>query len=519
MKSLSSLKRAAQEGLTWVQAQAGVREVEVFVASNEQLLTRLNYTSEIPCNGVEEPKSTLSFGVGLRVALETDEGLKTGFGSELGDLALAGITRAFQRAQRGAVLDPEFVSLPKPFGERPIRDRLHDPQVMALGTKEIVPAGWRVLEKALDTFRASEKLLVEAGGQEKVPHLGLIVGGDLTVLKERMAVASTHLPHAETDESTVLLSFVTAMVERGYGKGSGWSAHASWQDFEAQAGAEAARSAINTMGGQRVPDGEYGVLFGPQPVADLFHNLILPALQADVFYAAASPFLGKLGQPIAWDKLSVYDHGALPRLAGSKRITCEGLPTGRTDLIQHGRLVGLLCNYYESQRLLRDSQAREKLGADPHQHPEALRPRNGFRFLEGGGRHFQVPPRIAATNVFIQSEPSGTPHEELLRRVGNGLYIGRIWYTYPINGLAIGDFSCTVVGDSYIIKEGQIVAPLKPNTVRLNDNVHRLLNNVLGVGNQARPTIVWAADQIVHAPEMAVARVPLRGIASSMEMY
>jgi PmbA protein len=37
--------------------------------------------------------------------------------------------------------------------------------------------------------------------------------------------------------------------------------------------------------------------------------------------------------------------------------------------------------------------------------------------------------------------------EELLRRVGNGPYIGRIWYTYPINGARAGDFTCTVTAD------------------------------------------------------------------------
>src|SRR2546421_7592773 len=36
------------------------------------------------------------------------------------------------------------------------------------------------------------------------------------------------------------------------------------------------------------------------------------------------------------------DHGALPGLVGSKGITCEGLPTGRTDLIKEGVLVGCL---------------------------------------------------------------------------------------------------------------------------------------------------------------------------------
>ena len=63
----------------------------------------------------------------------------------------------------------------------------------------------------------------------------------------------------------------------------------------------------------------------------------------------------------------------------------------------------------------------------------------------------------------------------------DGLYIGRIWYTYPINGLRAGDFTCTVVGDSFIIRDGRLAAPLKANTVRINDNITRLLASVVGV--------------------------------------
>ncbi len=38
--------------------------------------------------------------------------------------------------------------------------------------------------------------------------------------------------------------------------------------------------------------------------------------------------------------LTVHDSGAAPGLMGSKGITCEGLPTGRTEIIRDGVLVG-----------------------------------------------------------------------------------------------------------------------------------------------------------------------------------
>ena len=111
---IAELKRAAEAALALVSAAAGIREAEVFAAANRSLLTRLNYTSHIPCNGVEEPKSTEMSGLGLQVVFESgaDAGPLIGFGSEPSDFGEAGVRRALDKARRSAVGDPEFRSLP-----------------------------------------------------------------------------------------------------------------------------------------------------------------------------------------------------------------------------------------------------------------------------------------------------------------------------------------------------------------------------------------------------------------------
>ena len=56
MRTVDELARASEAALALVARQTDVREAEVFVSANSAVLTRLNYTSHIPCNGVEEPK-------------------------------------------------------------------------------------------------------------------------------------------------------------------------------------------------------------------------------------------------------------------------------------------------------------------------------------------------------------------------------------------------------------------------------------------------------------------------------
>ncbi len=504
---VADLRAAAEQAFARVSRAPGVREVEVFLSANTSLFVRLNYTSHIPCNGVEEPKSMSSYGLGVRAAFDSPAGVTVGFGAEPGRLDPEGAERALEKARRSAVYDPEFVSLPRPTGERRRLRRYHDPALMALSGRQLVAAGWQVIETALEVFAADETVR---------PADGLIIGGDVTVLQEQVAVISTHLPQVQTDQSALIVSTVTAMVEAQGAKGTGWSAHTRLDAFDGGAGAEAARNALNGRGGIRVPTGRYRVIFGPQPVADLVNNLLAPALSLETFYAAASPFTGQLGRRIAHPDLDVYDDGAARGLVGSKGITCEGLPTGRTWLIRGGRLVGLLANWYEAQRIRLDPHAAGKLGADPTRFARGLVPRNGFRFGRGGGRHFDTPPGVYPTNVVIAGR-NPVSRQDLFRLVGDGLYIGRIWYTYPINGLRAGDFTCTVVGDSYVVRNGEIVGAIRPNTVRINDSIHRVLNSILGIGTTARPTLVWAADEVTYAPEIAVDDLRVEEVAGFLE--
>ena len=533
MLPLVRLRAAVREALAYVSAQPDVAEAEVFVSANTNLTVRLNYTSHIPCNGVEEPKSVESYGLGIRAAFRTPEGIKTGLGSEPSDLSTEGAARALDKARRGAVLDPEFVGLPAPveLGPTPARSRYHDPALARLSNSRLLAHGWNMLEKGLDVFQSSEELRDvlqqaqdERGGGSAIAgeapgepvDLGLILGGDLVLLRERMAIASTLMPRVQSDESTLIMSFATAMVEEQNAKGSGWSVSSHLADFTGESAAAAARRAIASMNGQRVPSGSYRVVLGPQPLAELLEWVLLPGLQLDTFYAEASPFMGLLGQQIASPTLYLYDDGSRPGLAGSKTITDEGLPTGRTDLIKDGKLVGLLADHYNYRRILNDPRGREKLGVEPAAAAPALAPRNGFRAGNGGGRDFGAFPGIVPTNLIIEGQQGHTA-EELVQLVGDGIYIGRIWYTYAVNGFTAGDFSGTIVGDSYLIKDGKLAEPLKPNTLRMNDNIMQVINNILGIGAERVGTVRWSSNQVTWAPEVAVADFHLEEIGEYME--
>ena len=146
MLPLAEQRRAVKNALSFASAQADVEEVEVFASAGANLTVRLNYTSHIPSNGVEEPKSTEGYGLGIRATFRTPDGLKTGFGSEPTDLTVEGASRALDKARSGAVSDAEFVSLPKldtphhriskrDSTSEPVEPSNYDPALMRIGGK------------------------------------------------------------------------------------------------------------------------------------------------------------------------------------------------------------------------------------------------------------------------------------------------------------------------------------------------------------------------------------------------
>ncbi|MBM4123869.1 MAG: hypothetical protein FJ246_02770, partial [Nitrospira sp.] len=149
MTSLASLKAAVQRALRLIAQTKDIQEAEVYASGTGQLLCRLSYTSEIPCHGVEEPKSSESFGLGIRAVFTGAEGPRIGFGSEARDLSPVGIRRALEKARQNAVPDPEFSAFPSPPAEAGSRARSaasvqgrHDRAIMDLKDDTLVKAGW-----------------------------------------------------------------------------------------------------------------------------------------------------------------------------------------------------------------------------------------------------------------------------------------------------------------------------------------------------------------------------------------
>ncbi len=516
MQSLEKLRETTKQGIEIIKKQPNMIEGLVYASSNSRTVGRIVYTTHISCNGVEELKSDEDFGVAVEIWFKKGKKKLLGFGHEPNDLSLAGVKKALKKAKRDAVEDKDFNGFLKPADfpprQKQLKTNYHDQQVMNMTFTDeaqlLAKLSWETISGAVDaTIPFAKK-------HKKSPEdLSFILNGDNFIIKERMALETTN-GISDSDETTVILSFLTAMLEKENSKGSSWGGRLKFgDDFSAyEIGKRAALAAINGIGGTRIPSGKYQVVFGHQAVTELF-SLLAGHLNLGMVDMGATIFLGRYGQMVASENLTLYDDATLEGGAGSKRITCEGCPTGKTLLIDKGVLTGYLTDWRTATKVLNKKQeSSRKLGVDPHEIRHALSPNNGFRFARGGGRVASSGIGINATNLVVDS-PKPLPPERIIKDVEDGVFIGRLWYTYPVGGYSSGIISGTAVADCYRIKNGKLSEPILPNTLRLEDNLGEMIKNIMAVGNNREQTILWASDEITHAPWVAIKDVNLVSIA------
>ena len=481
MRELKELQDAVNEGLKIIEKQKDVKEAEVYASSNDLKTMRICYATNVPNNALEEPKSQENFGISVRVHFDSGH---IGFGSVDSAVNKDAVLEAFKKTQHNRVQDSDFKSLPAP-GEKPSLKDYCDKKIISLDDEIAIEYAYRALHGALDNLN----------GKKFEEHLNIT--GAVEFLSERMAVANSNGIN-EFDESTIAVATLTTIFELKKDVSGYWFDSAtSLKELDSyNVGEISVDKAYALRKATHITSGKYDVVLGRQAFADLLYNRFSVSLSSvDV---GASQYIGRLDEQLAPEFMNISDNGILEGAIGSKRVTDEGLATGKTEILKNGKLVNFISNDYYTKKYSSDKRFNAK---------------NGFRF-GGGGRNYGSEPGISATNLVVDSGKHS--QEELFREIKNGLYIGRIWYSYPVNGYTSADFTSTIRGDTYVIKDGEIHSALVPNTLRINDNFDRCLKETVAIGNEAKATLAWGEENVVITPEIVVKGLRVNRIAKGL---
>jgi PmbA protein len=510
MRGLNELRAFTKAAAAILAREKDLVAYEVYCSTSEHRVARLNYTSDIPSRGIEEFKSLNADGFTVRLVTR-EEPCESGSASIAGDLSPAAVREAIARSRRALFIDPHSPGLPAEPRRlpKPAVEENASRELLNLNDAVLAAAAWQIIGGAIVEFERRAPL--------KLAYPGLVLGGDLSLIRDRIVLCNSSFEDLRTDENAHFVASVTVLIEAFEAKGTTMSVGdtiAAIRNASARLGRDAVIRALELRHGEHPDPGEYRVLLGPQPLAEILNYIVIPSLTAGAFHAANSAYYGRFGAEITDPRLSLSDDPMARQSPIRRHITCEGLPAGRTDLIRDGRLVGLLSTFYDTHRLLNDEHRDEKLGAGAAGMKLEFPPRSGYRLGDGAARRFDAHPGAAGTSVIMRAR-DGADDSNLLAAVGDGIYAGRVWYTYPINGQRAGDFTCTISGDSHIIRNGKIAAPLAPNCLRINANIAQVFSHPLEVGRKTEAAVVWGAPEVYFVCPIAAKDITLAAIGAS----
>jgi PmbA protein len=224
---------------------------------------------------------------------------------------------------------------------------------------------------------------------------------------------------------------------------------------------EAAERAVRLLGAAKPPTRTVPVVFD-RMVAPSLIGVLLAGLSAEAVQKRRSLFADKLGERVGAAGLQLVDDGRLLDGPGAVPFDDEGVPTGRTVLLDDGVLQCFLHNTATAAR------------------GNATSTGNASRIS------FKSTPGISAHNVFFA--PGDKDQAALLAQAGEGLLVQDVTGVHSGANPITGDFSVGVSGLWF--RGGELAEPVREATVAAH--LLDILKDIVAVGSDLR----WATGSI-----------------------
>ncbi len=238
------------------------------------------------------------------------------------------------------------------------------------------------------------------------------------------------------------------------------SAVAGWEFMEGRDWASFSRSvaelAVKALHAEVPKAGKYRVVADPRLIGLILHEAFGHALEGDLVSSGAYVLTGKIGETVASELVTVIDDGVVE---GGYFVPFDDEGNRKEKVVAVEK--GILKSYLTGRR-----QAAE-LG----------------QAVTGNARaqDYASAPIVRQTNIFI--EPGDWGFEEMIRELGNGLYLlGRSARGGQVD-TASGTFTFSV-GPSWVVESGEIKKMIKG--VVVSGQVLETLKAVEAVGKDLR---------------------------------
>ncbi len=420
-----------------------------------------NRKTEVRARGgdVEALTSSESRGVGVRVVVDGRLGYAWAADpseTEAAELLASARASALHATPDEAnVLPPAEEAVPLPGLYRQAVSDLSSERKVAL---------------ALDLERAATSATPEVSKVEDAVYADAV---------SRVAVVSTtgvDVAYERTDCWCV----VAALAERDGETQSGFSFHVAREPDELaweEAAAEAAERGARLLGGIKPKTERIPVLLDPWAAASFF-GVLASALSAEEVQKGRSLFADLVGEEVASDALSLIDDGRLEGGPDAAPFDDEGVPTGRTPLIERGVLRGFLHNTRTARRESAPSTGN------------ASRP------------SYRGTPGVAPSNLFVQ--PGSDDSASLLQRAGRAVYVQEVSGVHSGANPVSGEFSVGATG--LLVEGGSLREPLREMTI--GSTIPEVLKAIVAAGSDLR---FFPGGGAIGTPTLLVGEMTVAG--------
>jgi PmbA protein len=204
-----------------------------------------------------------------------------------------------------------------------------------------------------------------------------------------------------------------------------------------------------------IATGRLPVILTPKGVASALLSPLALAVNGKMVVEGASPLVGRLGELIFDDRISIWDDATLNYRPASRPCDDEGMPSQRTALIEGGVVANFLY----------DLQTAAIAGA--------MSTGSGSRSRGG------MPTPSVSALVIDEGDTSFT---EMVRDIKEGLIVEMLIGAGQGNVLG-GEFSGNVLL-GYKVESGEIVGRVKDTMV--SGNIYDALKGLIAVGNETQ---------------------------------
>lgn len=221
---------------------------------------------------------------------------------------------------------------------------------------------------------------------------------------------------------------------------------------------------ISLLGAKPIQTGSRTLVIEPEAAASLI-DTIADLFCAPEIHKGRSMMKGMLGETVASSCITLTDDGRVPWKAGSGSWDSEGVPTGKTVLIENGIAKSYLYNLQYAWK-------------------------DGVKSTGNACRGMSSLPDVGTTNVILQ--PGAESKESLCGRVGKGLFIMEFMGLHTIDPVS-GDFSIGVKG--LLIENGNFTRPVSGVTIA--SNLMDFIKKISAVGSDSQFFGAIAASTLV----------------------